>query len=113
MMFERSKKPLISKKAFANRMMRWLLAAVFTILLSLGIGMLGYHHFEGLSWLDAFLNAAMLLGGMGNINPIMTESGKIFAGIYAIYCGMFNIICGGLLLAPVFHRILHHFHSDK
>jgi hypothetical protein len=112
-MFERSKKPIISKAAFLRRMLGWGLLTFFLIGLSLLVGMLGYHYFEGLTWLDSLLNAAMILGGMGPVDILKTEAGKLFASFYALYCGLFFIICGGLLLAPVFHRILHHFHSDK
>jgi len=112
-MFERSKKPVISSKAFAQRMMHWGIITLFLIALSLSIGVVGYHYFEGLTWLDSLLNASMILGGMGPVDTLNTEGGKLFASFYALYCGLFFIICGGLLLAPVFHRVLHHFHSDK
>jgi hypothetical protein len=74
--------------------------------------MAGYHYLEGMAWVEAFLNAAMLLGGMGPVDPLHTEAGKIFAGVYAIYCGMLLVVCGGMLLVPVFHRVLHRFHGE-
>ena len=83
------------------------------IALSLGVGMAGYHYFEGLDWIDAYLNAAMLLGGMGPVNPIRTTSGKVFAGLYALYAGMVVLVAAGILMAPVFHRFIHRFHLEE
>ena len=74
--------------------------------------MLGYHLIEGLSWVDAFLNSAMLLGGMGPVDQLHTTAGKIFAGIYALYSGIVFLVIAGVLFAPIFHRMLHHFHLD-
>jgi hypothetical protein len=82
------------------------------IAVSLFIGMLGYHSLERLGWIDAFLNAAMLLGGMGPVNSPVTDAGKLFAGLYALYCGLAVILAAGIILAPVAHRILHRFHVD-
>ena len=82
------------------------------VLGSLLIGMAGYEYFEGLGWRDAFLNAAMLLGGMGPIETHLTPGGKLFAGLYALYAGLVFLLVAGLLFAPVFHRILHRFHWD-
>jgi hypothetical protein len=81
--------------------------------LSLFIGMWGYVRFEGLSWLDAFLNAAMLLGGMGPIHEPVTRDGKLFAGLYALYCGLVVIAAAGFLIAPVIHRVMHTLHWDE
>jgi hypothetical protein len=80
---------------------------------SLGFGMVGYMRFESLSWIDAFLNSAMLLGGMGPVNPPQTPPGKLFAGIYALYAGLVFIVTAALLLGPVLHRVLHRFHWDE
>lgn len=74
--------------------------------------MAGYHFLEGLSWLDGFLNAAMLLGGMGPVAPLQTPAGKLFAGFYALYAGLLFITVAGLLAAPVAHRLLHRFHWE-
>jgi len=82
------------------------------VLVSLILGMIGYRLFEGFTWTDSFLNAAMLLGGMGAVNELHTEAGKIFAGIYAMYCGLVVIFAAGLLAAPIFHRFLHKFHLE-
>jgi hypothetical protein len=80
---------------------------------SLGVGMLGYASFERLPWMDAFLNSAMLLGGMGPVNPPKTEAGKLFAGLYALYAGLIFIVSAALLFTPIVHRIIHHFHWNE
>jgi len=85
-------------------------ASTGLVLGSLVIGMWGYSHFEGLGWRDAFLNAAMLLGGMGPVEVPQTNGGKLFAGVYALWAGLIVIIAAGFLFAPVFHRIIHKFH---
>lgn len=113
MIFERRNHPLISLKAFIQRMMFWIVVTVFAFIVSLGIGIVGYHYFEQMAWIDALLNASMILGGMGPVDPLYTDEGKIFASFYAIYSGVFLIFCGGILLAPIFHRVLHHFHADE
>ena len=81
--------------------------------LSLTLGMSGYIVFEGLSWTDAFLNAAMLLGGMGPVHLPRTEPGKLFAGCFALYAGLVFIVIAALLVSPVLHRLLHHFHWNR
>src|SRR5258706_229053 len=78
-----------------------------------GIGIAGYEHFEGLPWRDAFLNSAMLLGGMGPVDGPKTDAGKVFAGLYALYCGLVVIISVSVVLAPVVHRAIHLFHWKK
>jgi hypothetical protein len=75
--------------------------------------MVGYHALEGLPWIDAFLNASMLLGGMGPVNPLTSYGGKLFAGLFALYCGLVVILVAGLLLTPVAHRLLHKFHAER
>jgi hypothetical protein len=87
--------------------------AVALLALSLGVGMLGYGHFEGLPWLDGFLNSAMLLGGMGPVNPPLTAAGKLFAGIYALYAGLVFIVTAALVVTPILHRVLHRFHLNE
>lgn len=111
-MFEHRNKNVIERPAFLGRMGLWLMATLFLTAISLGAGMIGYRLTEGLNWIDAFLNAAMILGGMGEVADLRTTAGKLFAGFYAIYCSIFIILCGGLLLLPVFHRVLHVFHAD-
>ncbi len=111
-MFERRSEPLISRGEFAGRIARSVLAGALLIAVSLFAGMIGYHELERLSWLDAFLNAAMLLGGMGPVATPRTDGGKLFAGLYALYCGLVVIIAAGIILAPAAHRILHRFHLE-
>jgi hypothetical protein len=83
------------------------------VAVSLGGGMLGYAYFEGLAWPDAFLNAAMLLGGMGPVDNPQTFGGKIFAGCYALYAGVLFLAVTAVVLGPVVHRVLHRFHWDE
>lgn len=87
--------------------------ALILVAFSLVLGMSGYVYFESLSWTDAFLNAAMLLGGMGPVNAPITEGGKLFAGWYALYAGLIFLVVAGVLGAPVVHRVLHRFHLDE
>ena len=79
---------------------------------SLAIGVTGYHVFENLPWLDALLNASMILGGMGPVDPIRTAAGKLFASLYALYAGAVFLVIVGIVLAPVVHRLLHYFHMS-
>jgi hypothetical protein len=112
-MYEPKHKPLISKKAFHHRMLWHVMVLLGFTAISLAVGVLGFHALEGYSWIDSLLNAAMLLGGMGQISLIVTNGGKVFASVYAIYSGLWVIACTGFILAPVIHRILHHFHADE
>ena len=109
-MYEHRKQPLASKKVFAQRLTRNGLIGLALLAFSLGIGMLGYHFLENLSWIDALLNASMILGGMGPVTPLQTNAGKIFASFYAIYSGVILLASVGVLATPIFHRFLHHFH---
>jgi hypothetical protein len=79
---------------------------------SLGLGVLGYRFLEGLSWIDALLNAAMILGGMGPVNELHSTAGKLFASFYALYSGVVFLVVAGVLFAPVVHRFLHYFHLE-
>ncbi len=86
------------------------LFAIVVLIISLAIGMSGYMYFEQLSSSSAFVNSAMLLGGMGPVNMPVTESGKLFAGFYALYSGLIFLIVAALMLAPTIHRVMHKFH---
>ena len=97
---------------FVKRLLSHASIALGLLLVSLGAGMLGYSYFERLSWLDAFLNSAMLLGGMGPVNAPITPSGKLFAGLYALYAGLVFIVSAALIFTPIVHRVLHKFHWD-
>jgi hypothetical protein len=110
--FEHRAQPVIPPHRFFMRLAHSGLIAVVLIAVSLAVGMVGYHVFERLSWLDAFLNASMLLCGMGPVNTPITFGGKLFAGLYALYCGLAVIVAAGVILAPVAHRILHTFHIE-
>lgn len=107
----KSQRPLPRKQFYARLWWHFLIAAAVTIV-ALGGGMLGYHLLEGFSWMDSFLNAAMILGGMGEVDPLKTEGGKLFAGLYALFSGLWVVTSMALLLAPVFHRIMHKMHCD-
>jgi len=110
-MYERRHTPPIPAGKFILRMVWHVCFAQIVVAFSLLIGMIGYRHFERMPWLDAFLNSSMLLGGMG---PVKTDGlsgpGKLFAGMYALYAGLVFIAVMSIMLAPVAHRILHHFH---
>jgi hypothetical protein len=93
--------------------LRHFTAAAALVVVSVAIGMAGYELLEGLAWRDAFLNAAMIAGGMGPVDAPHTEAGKLFAGLYALYSGLVFIVTAGLLLAPVVHRVLHKFHWEQ
>ncbi|HUW38134.1 MAG TPA: hypothetical protein VMV91_12470 [Rhodocyclaceae bacterium] len=112
-MFERHTAPLAAREVFLSRLALSLAAGFAVILLSLGMGMAGYRYFEGLSWIDAFVNAAMLLSGMGPLASPQTSAGKIFAGVYALYSGFVVLIAAGIAFAPVIHRFLHRFHLTQ
>ena len=111
-MFEHRSQPLASLSMFRQRMLQYGLFTIAIILFSLGIGMLGYHYFESLSWLDSLLNASMILGGMGPVDALHTTAGKVFASFYALYSGVILLASVGVLATPFFHRILHHFHLE-
>jgi hypothetical protein len=111
-MFEHLSHPLLPREKFIRRVLRYTALAIGIIVVSLAIGVLGYHFLEGLSWIDALVNASMLLGGMGPVNPLHTTAGKIFASFYALFSGMILLVAVGVLIAPIFHRFLHHFHLD-
>lgn len=111
-MFEHHKEPLLPRVAFFGRVLRMAGAACVLIVTALGIGTLGYHTFEGLPWIDAVLNAAMILSGMGQIDPIQTTAGKVFATGYALFSGVVFLTSVAIFVAPIFHRMMHHFHLD-
>ena len=111
-MFEHRSQPLLDLGTFLKRLGGTAALGLGLIAVSLFIGMLGYHVFERLSWIDAFLNASMLLGGMGPVEQPQTYAGKLFAGLYALYCGLAVIAVAAIILAPIVHRLLHGFHLE-
>jgi len=108
--FERRTAPLAPHRVFFGRLARNIAFALAMIAGALAIGMIGYRLTEGMSWLDAYLNSTMLLGGMGPVDVLHTDAGKFFAGSYALFCGLLIVIATGVVLAPILHRILHAFH---
>jgi hypothetical protein len=117
MALERRHQPLMPRREFARRYVRWVAVAATVILGSLFIGICGYHYLEGFPWIDSLLDASMILGGMGPVDTLKTNAGKIFASLYALYSGLALISVAGLMLTPLVHRFLHKFHleaeSDK
>lgn len=111
-MYEHRRIPPIPLGRFIYRMAGHTLLSVSVIVISLAGGMIGYEHFERLAWRSAFLNSAMLLGGMGPVDAPQTDGGKIFAGVYALYAGLVFLLMAGILLAPVVHRIAHRVHWE-
>jgi hypothetical protein len=111
-MYEHRRQRLLSRRAFAKRLAGHGVWALLLVVGSLSFGTVGFHLLSRQPWLDALLNAAMLLGGMGPVGDLGPASGKIFAALYALYAGLVFLIVAGLLFAPVFHRMLHRFHLD-
>lgn len=103
---------LLPRREFIRRLIRSLAAGFTLIVVSLIIGMSGYHWLGDLAWIDAFLDASMILSGMGPLSQLHTNAAKLFAGLYAIYCGIALISTAGIMLSPVIHRYLHKFHLE-
>ena len=113
-LYESKNRPLLPRPVFYRRLAAHVAVALGLIVFSLGIGMAGYMATEHLHALDAFLNTAMLLGGMGPVATLATSAGKLFAGLFALYAGLVFVACATLVIMPVLHRVLHHFHvGDK
>ncbi len=114
MLFEHHSEPVLPRQKFWGRVVWHLLAAVPFIAASLAIGAIGFHLTEKTPWLDALLNSAMLLGGMGPTgqDPV-TDAGKWFSIFFALYSGLVLVVSGAWVVTPVFHRVLHKFHANK
>ena len=112
-MYEPKVHPPIPPERFARRVLLHAVAALVVLAFSLALGMAGYEYFEHLAWRDAFLNSAMLMGGMGPVDAPRTDGGKVFAGLYALYAGLVFLAAAGLVFAPVMHRLLHKFHWQQ
>jgi len=110
--FEHRTAPLLHWTAFLRRLVFSATLGLFLILVSLAVGMAGYHYFESLSWIDAFVNAAMILSGMGPLAQPQTTGGKLFAGLYALYSGLAVVMIAGITFAPAVHRFLHQLHLE-
>src|SRR5258706_7866792 len=111
-MYEHRRQPLVPRPVFYRRVLRHGFLAAGIIAGSLGIGILGYHYTEGLGWLDSFLNASMILSGMGPAAELHKDAGKWFAGFYALFSGVAFITITAVLFAPIIHRFLHKLHAE-
>jgi hypothetical protein len=111
--YEGREEPLLPRRAFAHRLLRHFALASALVLLSLGLGALGYRLTEGMPWLDAVLNAAMILTGMGPVSVLHSEGAKLFATAYALFSGVVFLAVASVVVAPVAHRLLHRFHLEE
>ena len=111
--FEQAHHKVIPRWRFMMRMLIAIGMWIAMTLVGTAIGMGGYAYYEGMSMSDAYVNAAMILSGMGPVTELKTTGGKIFAGSYAIFSGLVIVIATGFVLAPIFHRVLHHFHVEQ
>lgn len=112
-MFEKKHEPLLPRVEFLLRVARNFMVTLLIVAMSLSIGSLGYRVFGGLPWIDAVLNASMILTGMGPVNKMETTAGKLFSTFYALYSGIAFLTMMAVILAPVLHRLLHKFHLDQ
>jgi len=99
-------------RRFHSRLLRSFSFGILAISIALGAGMLGYHHFEGMPWVDSFANASMILSGMGPLGTLNTEGGKLFAGFYALFSGLFFILIIALIFSPFIHRFFSKIHTE-
>lgn len=111
--FERRHEKLAPTPVFIKRMAAWVGMAVLLIGVVLFIGIAGYHWLAGFEWVQSLLEASMILGGMGPVNPLPSDGAKVFASIYALFSGLFFIGIMGIVLGPIVHRMLHKFHVDE
>lgn len=111
-MFEHYKQPVASKRKFGFRLIKTFLLACALITVSVMIGMFGYHYICGFSWIDSFLNASMIAGGMGPVTDLTTYNGKLFAGAYALFSGIVFLSSMTILITPFLHRFIHKFHVE-
>jgi hypothetical protein len=112
-MFEHRTDPLLPRHTFLFRVASHLAMATAVVAAALGIGVLGYHNLGGLPWIDALVNASMILGGMGPVDQIASDAGKYFASFYALFSGLLFIGAASIVLAPFMHRIMHKLHIDE
>jgi hypothetical protein len=111
-MFERYHQRLLPRRAFASRVFRYVAFDLALLAISLGLGTLGYHLCAGFVWIDAFLNASMILTGMGPVGDLTTAPAKLFASCYALFSGVVFVALVGVVVAPLAHRFLHRFHLE-
>ena len=112
-MYEKLRQPLLSRAEFSKRVGRHGLVALAVLVAGLGIGVLGYHFIAHLSWIDSLLNASMILGGMGPIDPLPNNAAKLFASFYALFSGLAFVGIVSVLVAPFVHRLLHRIHAEE
>lgn len=112
-MFERKNEKLASPRVFTIRMLKAVGLSALLVLPALFIGVAGYHWIDDLGWIDAVLEASMILGGMGPVNPLHNDAAKLFAAAYALFSGLVLIGVTGVILTPLAHRIVHHFHVEE
>jgi hypothetical protein len=112
-MFEHHRESLLPRQAFARRVAWHLSIASGLVALALGFGVLGYHWLGGLPWIDALLNASMILGGMGPVDQMTSRAGKLFASFYALFSGLLFIGVASLVVAPFVHRVMHRLHIEE
>ena len=112
-MYERRTDELAPRKVYFKRLLGSLAIALAVIVAGLLIGIAGYHYLAGFNWIDSLLEASMILGGMGPVNPLTSDGAKIFAAIYALFSGLVVLALMGIMLSPVVHRVLHKFHVDE
>lgn len=111
--FEHKNKPVLTRAAFVKRQLMFFFYALLLLSFSLGIGMVGYRWFTGMSWVEAFYNASMILTGMGPIDLMPTDGAKIFAGFYALFSGIVFLSTVAVMFSPIIHRVLHLMHVDE
>ena len=111
-MYEHRTDRLLTRVQFARRVIGHFGYSLLAIAIALGVGVVGYHILAGLGWIASLLNASMILGGMGPVDPLKTNGAKVFASVYALFSGLVFIGVLGLLLAPFIHRVMHKLHMD-
>jgi hypothetical protein len=111
-MFEHKRQKVLPVRQFIQRLAAWFSLAAIVVVFALGMGVMGYHHIAGLTWVDALLNAAMILTGMGPVNEMVTTQAKLFSAAYALFSGVVFLSAMSIVLAPIFHRIMHRIHFD-
>ena len=112
-MFEHKGMPPLAPPAFRQRLAQHFFWALLVLTGALGIGIAGYHFLAGQAWLDALVNASMILGGMGPVDPVKSDAGKVFASLYALFSGLAFLSVTAILFAPLFHRLIHRFHWEQ
>lgn len=110
--YEHKSEPIVPLAVFFARLLRSLAFAALVVASALSVGILGYRFIAGLGWIDSYLNAAMILGGMGPVSELRSSSAKIFAGCYALFSGIVFVAVVGIIFAPILHRFLHRFHLE-